>query len=397
MTPPQNPANPLFDPRRRRSEEATAEGEKAMAESASDRARSLFAEAAAIEEAVARDAPLEMPRARSAVAVAAVSLWHRAGKLSRAKTVAYRFLGQENGLSESGYSDLERLVERCSREMEVTRLTNDSGMEPVDFKIDGPKIGKGVAPEGAVRRRRDTAASLLRRTGEMEGQVEYRERGESELERNDEIQILDALGVAASYGIRLYVATGTQQRIRSEQKVSPKRIVERFLELAAAAADGPEALRREVPDPQYAHAFLDGFAEIAPDGDEVSSVDCWSSSWRVDARPLKFSGAAHRRDLRRAASVAVLRDPRPGEKVFEGKLVEVRLTRDSCWIELNTGRKKQEIITVNEKRLRAKVAVLPIDTDESVVRVYARYSSRQQRPAMTEVVSLREILASATT
>ena len=54
----------------------------------------------------------------------------------------------------------------------------------------GGRVGVGVAPEAVAPKRRDTLASLLRRTWELEAHVEYRDRGESELERRDQIQLL---------------------------------------------------------------------------------------------------------------------------------------------------------------------------------------------------------------
>jgi len=390
MTPEKDDSkgNPLTDPRRKQSEERTVQAETAWRNGEHERARELFGVAAAIEETVAREAPVSLPRARSAVAVAAVALWNRAGDFARAKRVAYAFLGESDGLSEQGREDLERLVDRCSREAELTRLTNDPGMVPVEIKLDGGRVGVGVAPEGAARRRREMLASLLRRTAELEAKLEYRDRGESELERNDQIQLLEVPALAASYGVRLYVATGTQQRIVTEQGVTPARVVARFLELAEAAAKGAEAVRAAIPDVQYANAFLDGFGEIAPDGEDVGTVACSAPSWKVQTRSLVFQ-PEHRRELRAAAAASFARDARPGEKTLEGKLVGVHLTRSSSWIELEIeGREEPEIIMVNEKRLRAKVATMRSGDNDALIRVYAKRSARQQRMAMTDVVAL---------
>jgi hypothetical protein len=381
-------ASPLTDPRRKKSEEITLQAEAAWSNAEHDRARELFAVAAAIEESVAREAPISLPRARSAVAVAAVALWNRAGDFARAKRIAYAFLGQADGLSDQGREDLERLVDRCSREAELTRLTNDPTMVPVELKLDGGRIGIGVAPESVARRRREMLASLLRRTAELEAKVEYRDRGESELERNDQIQLLEVPALAASYGVRLYVATGAQQRISSEQMVTPARVVERFLVLAEAAAQGAAAVRAKIADPQYANAFLDGFGEIAPDGEDVGTVACFAPSWKVRARSLVFE-PEHRRELRAAAAAPFLRDARPGERTFDGQLVGVHLTRASSWIELEIeGKNQPEIIMVNEKRLRAKVATMRSGDTDALIRVYAKRSARQQRMAMTDVVAL---------
>jgi hypothetical protein len=380
--------NPLRDPRRKDSEKLTIDAERAWASAQPEQARKLFGDAAAIEEAVARDAPTSMPRARSALAIAAVALWNRANDLARARRLGHFFLGQDDGLTEQGREDLERLVERCAREAELSRLTNDPQMVPVELKLEGGRVGVGVAPEAVARKRRDALASLLRRTWELEAHIEYRDRGESELERRDQIQLLEVPAVAASYGVRLYVATGAQQNIASEQKVAPSRVVERFLALAQAAAKGADAIRAEIGDAQYASAFIDGFSEIAPDGEDVATVACFAPSWKIRAPSLVFK-PTHRQELRKAAATPALRDVRPGERTVDGKLVGVHLTRSSSWIELEIeGKKEPEIILVNEKRLRSKVAGMRTGDGDTLIRVYAKRSSRQQRMAMTEVAAL---------
>lgn len=106
--------NPLRDARRKESDRLAFEAESARKSGRYDEARTLFGEAAAIEEAVARDAPTSMPRARSALAIAAVVLWERAGDAVRAERVGRFFLGA-GGLTEQAREDLERLVVRCAR------------------------------------------------------------------------------------------------------------------------------------------------------------------------------------------------------------------------------------------------------------------------------------------
>ena len=97
--------NPLSDPRRKDSEKLTLDAERAWANGQPEQARKLFGEAAAIEEAVARDAPISMPRGRSALAIAAVALWNRANDLARARRLGHFFLGQDDGLTDQGRED----------------------------------------------------------------------------------------------------------------------------------------------------------------------------------------------------------------------------------------------------------------------------------------------------
>lgn len=111
------PPNPLSDPRRRDAEARVAAAERARRAGNYVAARSLFLEAAELEAAVASSASIAFPRARSAIAIAAVALFHRANELARAKEVACRFLAEVDGLTPEGRADLKSLAELCSRHM----------------------------------------------------------------------------------------------------------------------------------------------------------------------------------------------------------------------------------------------------------------------------------------
>lgn len=88
-------ANPFDDARRAQSEEAAFRAERAWGEGKADEARRLFAEAADLEEQVAREVPATAARVRSVLAISAVALWYKAGDFERAKRLAYVFLADE--------------------------------------------------------------------------------------------------------------------------------------------------------------------------------------------------------------------------------------------------------------------------------------------------------------
>lgn len=380
---------PLLDPRRRKSEDLAFRAEREWAAGAREEARRLFTEAASIEFEVAMGAPDTAPKARGILAVSAASLWYKAGEFARAKRVAYTFLATDS-LTESARAELEQLAERCSRESELLKLTNDAGMVPVEIKLQGGRVGVGVAPEGVARRRRDAFASLLMRTAELEANHVYRDRGQSELHRNEDIELLEVPALAASYGVRFYVSTGAQQKMPSEQVVTPARVVERFLTLAGQAAAGPAALRRALGDEQYANAFLAGFGEIAPDGADVATVACSAPTWMMRSSGPVFD-PSHRRDLIAAVTDPALRDARPGEKLVEGVLTKVQLMREQGWAELDVGEEKPTVVAINDKRLRAKAATLRASPGDIRVRVYATVA-RAGRLIMTDIAGLRATL-----
>ncbi len=377
--------NPFLDSRRGESEALAFQAEKAWTSGRHQEAVQAFAQAAVLEEAVAREVPSESLRVRGLLAISAVSLWYKASDFSRAKRLAYTFLAA-NDLSERDQADLETLVERCSREQELVGLALDRGMIPVEVKLDGGRVKKGIAPASAARRRRDTVTTLLMRSADLEAKRDYRERGLSDLDRNDEIQIFEVPSIAASYGLRFYVATGTQQTIASTATVTPDAVVRRFLGLAEAAHAGPSAVRAALPDPQYAKAFIEGFGEIAPDGEEVASVVCSAPTWKVSNVVSTRFEPKHRIELRAAVAGAPEPGPRRGEQEITGRLNEVRFTPSRNWLEIDTGKPEPNIVLVKDRKLQAQIAGMFVDGREVRVRAFAVPSDKARRLMLTRIV-----------
>ena len=378
------------DARSRQSEELAFRAETAWAVGGVEEARELFAQAAELEEAVAREVSLGHPRIQSVLAISAVALWYKAANFDRAKRLAYTFLASADALTEQGTKDLEELVDRCSRAGELRQSANDVGMIPVEVKLDGGRVLVGAAPAMAAKRRRECVTSLLMRSAELEAGHPYRERGGSELDRDDEIQIYEVPALAAIYGLRFYVATGTQQTMNPT--VTPEQVVERFLSVASAAAAGPDAIRAAVPDAHYAQAFIDGFCEGAPDGKDVAVVTYCSPTWKMPRAPRVVFESRHRDALRvAAASPAAQRDPKKGEKLFEGRLLSAHLTSGDKWIMMQLDAKKDpDLIMVEDKKLRLKIAAIAAAMErETSVRVLARYSPKARRWVMTDVTQSR--------
>lgn len=266
----------------------------------------------------------------------------------------------------------------------MQKLANDTGMVPLEVKLDGGRVGFGYAPASAARKKRDEVTKLLMRAAELEAHLDYRERGESDLDRTDQIQIFEVPALAASYGLRFYVASGTQQVLAPERLVTPERVVERFLTIATAAAEGPEAVRAAVPDEQYANAFVAGFGEIAPDGTDVQSVACSSPSWKLPTASRTVFEQKHRTALRGATSqVAAPREQRDGEKTVEGKLVTVHLGRAESWIGIElAGRDEPEVVMVDDATLQSRCVGLR----ETDVRAFVRHVAKRRRFVLNAIV-----------
>jgi hypothetical protein len=355
--------NPFDDPRREESETLAAQAERAWSEGRRQEAQGLFAKAAKIEEDVALGVLASVPRSRSVLARSAVALWYKAGEYEHAKRIAYSFLATE-ALTEQGRSELEDLVDRCSREGAVASARVASDMIPVEMKMDGGRVLVGLAPASAARMVRERAMQLLMRSADYLSDQDYREQGPSELQRRDRLQIYEAPARAASFGVRLYVATGTQPPLvtsgggSATGDVTPVQVVDYFLQVAGAASSSPAAIRDIVKKKEYADAFIEGFGDIAPDGEEVARVTCSAPSWRLPNAP-RASFERPQRDALRAAVGPKARLPRPGEKDYEGKLIEVRLNHSEQWLQLEVEGQSEPVCVMlpsKDKKLMGKAA-----------------------------------------
>ena len=219
------------------------------------------------------------------------------------------------------------------------------------------------------------------RSAEIEAHIEYRDRGESDLDRNDQIQIFEVPAIAASYGLRFYVATGTQQEIAPV--VTPENVVKRFLAVATAAAEGPDAIRAVVPDEQYAHAFATGFAEIAPDGTDVQSVVCSAPSWKLASAPATTLEPRHRQALRGAAFAAAQpREQREGESTIQGVLDTVHLSQTGDWIEIEvSGHADKTLVLVDDSSLQLRCVAIRGAT----VKAFVKWIARRRRHVLIAI------------
>src|SRR6185503_8712259 len=97
------------DPRARQVDELAFQAERAEKLGDQDTARSLYAEAAALESELAKAAPLDAPRVRGLLAVSAVARWMKAGRPDEAERLARTFLGDRR-LTMGAQVELQELL-----------------------------------------------------------------------------------------------------------------------------------------------------------------------------------------------------------------------------------------------------------------------------------------------
>ena len=324
----------LQDARGHQSETLAFEAERAW--KAGDRARalSLFAQAADLEYQVARDVPGAQARVRGVLAISAVALWIDARRYDDAARAACEFLARPEMLTEQARSDLQMLLERAFRERALVKaIDNLTDAVPLEVKLAGGLVRAGIAPAALVRERQEVVTALVVRAAEWHMGRPFRKAGAAR-QVTDRIRFFEAPAAVASYGIRLFVASGGPAVLpgMEAESIGPEEAVAEFLAIAAAAQEGPEALRQRIDQKAYLKTFMVGFRDMAPDGATVGTVTFSSPSWRSAVPPLAFE-PTHRQRL----TTGLLAQLRADERVeIEGTLKEVNLRARRPYIGVET-------------------------------------------------------------
>lgn len=324
----------LQDARGQESEALAFEAERAWKTGDQKRAMSLFAQAANLEYQVARDVPGDQPRVRGVLAISAVALWIDARQYDEGARVACEFLARPEMLTEQGRSDLQVLLERAFRERALVNAVGElTDAVPLEVKLEGGLVRAGIAPAASIRERQDVVTALVVRAAEWHLRRPFRKAGAAR-QISDRIQFFEAPAAAASYGIRLFVASGAPAALPGmpDESIGPEQAVAEFLAIAAAAQQGPAALRERVGQEAYLKTFMVGFRDMAPDGSTVGTVTFSSPSWRSSIAPLAFE-PRHRQQL----TTGLLAQLRADERVeVEGTLKEVNLRVSKPYIGVET-------------------------------------------------------------
>lgn len=280
--------DPFDHPDHRASEELAFDAERLMRAGREHEAREKYAEAGHHELVVAREVHA-VPKLRSIFAISAAACYLHAQRWHEAARTAHEFLALPELLTSAGARELEDLLDQALRGRDLAEVFRGGELVPLEIRLEGGLVGRGVAPTKLIQEREEVAEALLLRIADWKAGHPFRARGVSPLAAS--LQFYEAPARAASYGIRLFVGAAPQAA-PPESTCSPRQAVEAFLILAAQAQDSAEAVRSAVLEPHYAHAFLRAFRDLAPDGSRVGNVT-FSSSARLHAPPaISFTPAA---------------------------------------------------------------------------------------------------------
>lgn len=320
----------LDDPRGPQGEALAFQAERALRAGRIDDALRLFAEAAALEESIVEDVGADEPRVRSVLAVSAVALWYKAGDLAKVEQLACKYMAAGTVLEGPDHKEIRNLLQRTWQEAALKQHTEDA--ELLELQLDGGEVEQGLAPATLTRERQATTTLMLFRVAEMLASKPFRRRGGASREVTGQLRILEAPAAMGSYTVRLYIARSKLSQAAASEvgSLSPRDVIDKFLQIASAAMGDRDDLRRLVPDEQYRLSFLSELRDIAPDGKHVASVTFRHASRNPTLPPIRYE-PDHRSHLTHVLEQA---EPTDQIEILEGYLKAVNLRSKRPKLEL---------------------------------------------------------------
>ncbi len=154
------------DPRGRQGEQLAFEAERALNTGEVDRARTLFAQAAELEEKVVADTNPGEPRVKRVLAVSAVALWYKAYRLSRAQTLARHYLALGTVIDDD-LRELDGMIR------EARRRDDDSRAHPAPARSRRSEAAQQYSEVlGEIEWRRAMGSSTPAGVGVSAGEIE---------------------------------------------------------------------------------------------------------------------------------------------------------------------------------------------------------------------------------
>lgn len=331
-----------FDhPSHREAEELSYRALRLMRAEQWDEARELYAQAGFGELVVARTldprhaaneaVAAYQRKLRSIFAISAAACLVKAQRWNEAARVAHEFLALPELLLPDSALELDDLLEQARRSREVADVLKSGDLAPLEIRLEGGQIRRGVAPTKLTQPRGEVTEATLMRIVDWRAGRKFRLRGSSVFAAN--LQIYEAPARAASYGIRLFIgAVSPQTEVPgTSASCTPHAVVETFLDLAERVEDGLAAVSEYVQDKLYARSFVRAFRDLAPDGVRLSNVTFSPGGSAAGRSAISLDSATRARLTKELATTE------PGLVEVSGILKAVSLRRHNRRIVVETG------------------------------------------------------------
>jgi hypothetical protein len=234
------------------SEAAAAAAHGALRDGQDDKAKLLFATAAAEEIAALPFLKCEQkPRTFGITAVSAVALSYKAGELLQAEQLAHSVLADQ-ALPPFAVDQLRELLQTIWNEQAQASAGVSFVPGQVTVSVDGGEVVRGGAPLDLVVERVQTIQSLFYRRTEFLKNLPLRRHGPATKAIQDLCRPWLFQSVPGSYQFTVAIQGPTQPDFFEDGTPEPSLVAATFMAiLESAATDPAQALAEVVPDDEY--------------------------------------------------------------------------------------------------------------------------------------------------
>jgi tetratricopeptide (TPR) repeat protein len=356
----------------RRAEELMERADAAAAMGEAGAAQRHYAEAADLEIAALATIPRDRARTRGTVALSAVSLYRKAGRVDDAIQVAHRLLGQDQQPSWA-VAAIETQLDEMRSERRARELGFEVTPHVFEWVLRGPAILVGEGPIGVVLQKIDQVMKYGTRVGEYLSGYAVRRIGPPPRAVRDLMGMTLSEPMAGSFRFRVRLLRQPMQTELFPLPTSPSAedIAAAYLNIISAAAE-PESprLSEVVPQAEYQEAFLQLVRSLAPDGRQVLWVDVGQAG--IQQRPVTRLSHHTAISIRERL---IGRSPTPGEAELEEVLRALDLNHG--WIVL--GERAETRCYVDKESPVLEDVVGPLVNRRVRVRVYWKGQRRMIR------------------
>ncbi len=316
----------------------------------SPKARSLYADAAKMEEIALSLIPTNSPRTRGILGVSLVALLYKAALYDEAELAAFRLM-LESAIPAAHRLELRKLLESISDERSMASNAEEYAGEELVISLRQGKIGFGTAPIEAALYCIESFRNLIIRAAELVGSRPFRPRGRADPEISESIRARVGQPAAGSYRMRLAFVQ-RQQSMFEAGRVVPSAVCEKVIEIASAACGGTlQKVEEVIPDISYRIPLMKLVRNIFPPAGAVGEVEIFRiSTWTGNAAAkesvlLNKSAGSVAIDLLQKGSA------KSQEKYFTIHATLRAVHLDKHWVEVTTPDGKHLKLNTGEEEI----------------------------------------------
>lgn len=312
------------------SEKLAASAHDAARAGQSQKAKSLFAQAAIAEARAFGVVGDNKPRTLGILAVSAAALWYKSGELEAAEQFAHD-ASRRATLPGFARQELRELLQSIWNE----QAQRDAGISFVPgqvlVSVKGGEVVTGGAPLDLILGKVQVVQNLFYRTAEYLSDLPLRLKGPASKDIQDRYRPWLFQSVPGSYQFAVAVQKPLQQELFPGEEIEPEFLTEKFLEILRACSEDPvEGLPQVVTNAEYRQTFLKMTRNLAPTGKSFSQMEIRGAGERGPVVLSPVSRKAISETLRPPSSAL---EPREAESILRGNLRAVDLDKD--WLEIS--------------------------------------------------------------